>query len=73
LGGRGRQISEFKASLFYKVSSGTASSIQRNSLLKNRKKKEKKRKEKEKEISKPTLSDTLPPTRPHPLQEGHIF
>jgi hypothetical protein len=30
LGGRGRQISEFKASLIYKVSSRTARAIQRN-------------------------------------------
>ena len=33
--GRGRQISEFKASLVYKVSSRTASAIQRNHVLKN--------------------------------------
>jgi hypothetical protein len=30
LGGRGRQISEFKASLVYRVSSRTAKAIQRN-------------------------------------------
>jgi hypothetical protein len=30
LGGRGRQISEFEASLVYKVSSKTARAIQRN-------------------------------------------
>jgi hypothetical protein len=35
LGGRGRQISEFKASLFYKVSSRTARAIQRNPVSKN--------------------------------------
>ena len=39
LGGRGRQISEFKASLVYKVSSRTARAIQRNSVLKNPKSK----------------------------------
>jgi hypothetical protein len=39
LGGRGRQISEFKASLVYKVSSRTAKAIQRNSVSKNQKKK----------------------------------
>jgi hypothetical protein len=44
LGGRGRQISEFKASLVYKVSSRTARAIQRNPVLKNQQKK-KKRKE----------------------------
>jgi hypothetical protein len=35
LGGRGRQISEFKASLVYKVSSRTARAIQRNPVSKN--------------------------------------
>jgi hypothetical protein len=37
--GRGRQISEFKASLVYKVGSRTARTIQRNPVLKNHKKK----------------------------------
>jgi hypothetical protein len=37
LGGRGRQISEFKASLIYKVNSRTARAIQRNSVSKNQK------------------------------------
>jgi hypothetical protein len=36
LGGRGRQISEFEASLVYKVSSRTARAIQRNPVLKNK-------------------------------------
>jgi hypothetical protein len=35
LGGRGRQISEFKASLVYKVSSRTARAILRNPVSKN--------------------------------------
>jgi hypothetical protein len=35
LGGRGRQISEIKASLVYKVSSRTARTIQRNPVSKN--------------------------------------
>jgi hypothetical protein len=39
LGGRGRQISEFKASLVYRVSSRTARGIQRNPVSKNQKKK----------------------------------
>jgi hypothetical protein len=39
LGGRGRQISEFKASLVFKVSSRTAWAIQRNPVSKNQKKK----------------------------------
>jgi hypothetical protein len=36
LGGRGRRISEFKASLVYKVSSKTARAIQRNPVSKNK-------------------------------------
>jgi hypothetical protein len=47
LGGRGRQISEFDASLVYRVSFRTARATQRNSVSKKEKKrKEKKRKEK---------------------------
>jgi hypothetical protein len=49
LGGRDRRISEFKASLVYKVISRTAKTIQRNPVSKNKqtkKRKEKKRKEK---------------------------
>jgi hypothetical protein len=49
LGGRGRWISEFEASLVYKVSSRTARATQRNSVSKNQKEK-KKKKEKEKNI-----------------------
>jgi hypothetical protein len=37
LRGRGRQISEFGASLVYKVSSRTARATQRNPVLKNQK------------------------------------
>jgi hypothetical protein len=36
LGGRGRQISEFEASLVYKVSSRTARATQRNPVSKNK-------------------------------------
>jgi hypothetical protein len=36
LGGRDRQISEFEASLVYKVSSRTARAIQRNPVSKNK-------------------------------------
>jgi hypothetical protein len=36
LGGRGRWISEFKASLVYRVSSRTARAIQRNSVFKKK-------------------------------------
>jgi hypothetical protein len=35
-GGRGRRISEFEASLVYKVSSRTARAIQRNPVSKNK-------------------------------------
>jgi hypothetical protein len=41
LGGRGRQISEFQASLVYKVSSWTARGTQRNPVSKNKKTKTK--------------------------------
>jgi hypothetical protein len=44
LGGRGRWISEFEASLVYKVSSRTARAIQRNPVSKNQKKKKGKKK-----------------------------
>jgi predicted Rdx family selenoprotein len=43
LGGRGRQISEFEASLVYKVNSRTARAIQRNPVLRKKKKKKKKK------------------------------
>jgi hypothetical protein len=46
LGGRGRQISEFKASLVYKVSFRTARATEKPCLDKTKKKK-KKKKEKE--------------------------
>jgi hypothetical protein len=41
LGGRGRRISEFEASLVYKVSSRTARATQRNPVSKNQKSKQK--------------------------------
>jgi hypothetical protein len=44
LGGRGRQISEFEASLVYRVSSRTARAIQRNPVLKQNKTKNQKNK-----------------------------
>jgi hypothetical protein len=44
LGGRGRQISEFEASLVYKVSSRTARATQRNPVSKNQKNKTKQNK-----------------------------
>jgi hypothetical protein len=48
LGGRGRQISEFKASLVYRVSSRTARATQRNPVLKNKTKQKKKPKQQKK-------------------------
>jgi hypothetical protein len=42
MGGRGRQISEFEASLVYRVSFGTARATQRNPVFKKKKKKKKK-------------------------------
>jgi hypothetical protein len=48
LGGRGRQISEFEASLVYKVSSKTARAIQRNPVSKKTKQNKTKQKTKNK-------------------------
>jgi hypothetical protein len=50
--GRGRWISEFEASLVYRVSSRTARATQRNPVSKNKKRKEKKRKEKKRKEKK---------------------
>jgi hypothetical protein len=47
LGGRGRWISEFEASLVYKVSSRTARVIQRNTVSKNQKTNKQKNQEKD--------------------------
>jgi hypothetical protein len=49
---RGRQISEFEASLVYKVSSRTARAIQRNIVSKKQKTKNKKKRKKENEKKK---------------------
>jgi hypothetical protein len=49
LGGRGRWISEFKASLVYRVSSRTARATQRNPVSKNQKKQNKTNNNKKKE------------------------
>ena len=48
-GGRGRWISEFKASLIYRVSSRTARVTQRNHVSKNQRKRER---ERERELGK---------------------
>jgi ribosomal protein L12E/L44/L45/RPP1/RPP2 len=56
LGGRGRRISEFKASLVYRVSSRTARATEKPCLEKNQKKKKKKEEEEEEEEE-----EALPP------------
>jgi hypothetical protein len=48
LGGRGRQISEFEASLVYRVSSRTARATQRNPVLTSPPPKKKRKKKREK-------------------------
>jgi hypothetical protein len=48
LGGRGRWISEFEASLVYRVSSRTARATTENPVSKKKRKKEKEKKEKKK-------------------------
>jgi hypothetical protein len=55
-GGRYRQISEFEASLVYKVSSRTARAIQRNPVLKNKKQTNKQTKQ-NKQIKKTAAGD----------------
>jgi hypothetical protein len=49
LGGRDRQISEFEASLVYRVSSRTARATPRNPVLKNKRKENKTNKKRERE------------------------
>ena len=58
MGGRGRQISEFEASLVYKVSSRTARAIQRNPVSKNQKKKRKEKKRKGKKRKRKKKNET---------------
>jgi hypothetical protein len=62
LGGRGRQISEFEASLVYRVSSRTARAIQRNPVSKNNNKqtKTKQNKTKTENALKETDNCTIP-------------
>jgi hypothetical protein len=54
LGGRGRQISEFKASLVYRVSSRTARLYRETLSQKTKKKKREREREREREKSSPT-------------------
>jgi hypothetical protein len=55
LGGRGRRISEFEASLVYRVSSRTVRAIQRTPVSKNKKQntKHKTKKKKKKTVRRP--------------------
>jgi hypothetical protein len=66
LGGRGRWISEFEASLVYRVSSRTARATQRNPVSKN---KNKNKKTKQKQKNKKTKNKTKQKT----IQSIHIF
>jgi hypothetical protein len=56
--GRGRWISEFKASLVYRVSSKTARTAQRNSILKSKNKQTKNPKTNEQKTNKQTNKTT---------------
>jgi hypothetical protein len=58
LGGRGRQISEFEASLVYRVSSRTARATQRNPVSKHQKPKKQKTKQKQKQKQKQNKTKT---------------
>jgi hypothetical protein len=60
LGGRGRQISEFEASLVYRVSSRTARATQRNPVSKNQKRKEERKREREREKERKRLVPKIP-------------
>jgi hypothetical protein len=53
LGGRGRRISEFEASLVYKVSSRTARAIQRNPVSEKQNKKQKNKNKNKKNTKQP--------------------
>jgi Zn-dependent peptidase ImmA (M78 family) len=58
LGGRGRWISEFKASLFYRVNSRTARVTQRNPVSeKDKKNKQKKKNKKQKQKKTKSIID----------------
>jgi hypothetical protein len=70
LGGRGRQISEFKASLVYRVSSRTARATQRNlSQKKNKKQKTKQNKTNKQKNPKQEKNKT----KPTPLSRSLFF
>jgi hypothetical protein len=58
LGGRGRRISEFEASLVYKVSSRTARAIQRNPVSKKQQQQQKNKNKTQKNKKTKTKRDT---------------
>jgi hypothetical protein len=58
-GGRGRQISEFEASLVYKVSSRTARATQRNPVSKKQKQKNKNKNKKKTKKNWPSQAQWL--------------
>jgi hypothetical protein len=62
-GGRGRQISEFEASLVYKVRSWTVRAIQRNPVLKNQNKNKNKNKKNKKKPKKQNKTETKTKTK----------
>jgi hypothetical protein len=70
LGGRGRQISEFEASLVYRVSSRTTRAIQRNPVSKKQKTRQKKyktttkTKRKKRVVSKTRILEQRPNSSP---------
>jgi hypothetical protein len=67
LGGRGRWISEFEASLVYKVSFRTARATQRNPVSKNQKTKTKTKTNKQKN---PTTTTTTKKKNPVPKKQN---
>jgi hypothetical protein len=67
-GGRGRRISEFEASLVYKVSSRAARATQRNPVSKQTNNKQKRKKERKKERKKGRKKETIVLTLPFPHQ-----
>ena len=70
MGGRGKRISEFEASLVYRVSSRTARATQRNPVSKNQKKKEKRKKSKAKQSLGP--GKVVHALNPRRLKQGDL-
>jgi hypothetical protein len=70
LGGRGRRISEFEASLLYKVSSWTARATQRNTFSKTKQNKTKQNKTKQNKTKTKEGKGSEPPQFPYSDQGG---